>query len=126
MPGAGDKGDVAGGFLYAVDPGDLRKTRVVLRRTRYAGSAGDVVYDERQLGMLCHICEMTDDPGGARFVIVGRCKKQGVCSETFSAPGGVCRGERVVPANPGDHLHAGTGADRGKFDNGSTLCFRER
>ena len=126
MPGAGDKGDVAGGFLYAIDAGDLRKTRVVLRRTRYAGSAGDVVNDERQLGMLCHICEMTDDPGGARFVIVGRCKKQGVCSETFSAPGGVCRGERIIAADPGDHLHAGTGADRGKFDNGSTLCFRER
>ena len=126
MPGAGDKGDVAGGFLYAIDAGDLRKTRVVLRSTGYAGPAGDVVNDERQLGMLRDVGKVPDDPFGARFVVVRRCKQKRVRSEPFGAPGGVCRGERIIAADPGDHLHAGTGADRGKFDNGSTLCFRER
>ena len=125
VPGAGDKGDVAGGFLYAVDAGDLRKTRIVLRRTRYAGPAGDVVNDERQLGMLRDVGKVPDDPFGACVVVVRRCKQKRVRSEPLGAPRGVCRGERVVPTDPGDDLHAGSGVNRGELDNGSAFRLRK-
>ena len=126
MPGAGDKGNVTGGFLYAVDARYLRQTRVVLRSTGYAGPAGDVVNDERQLGMLRDVGKVPDDPLGVCFVVVRRCKQKRVRPDPFGAPRGVCRGERVVPTDPGDDFHAGTGVNRGELDNGSAFRLRKR
>ena len=89
MPRSGDKGNVTGGFLYAVDARYLRQTRVVLRCTGYAGPAGDVVNDERQLGMLRDVGKVPDDSFRTRFVVVRRCKQKRVCPEPFGAPLGV-------------------------------------
>ena len=126
MPRSGDKGNVTGGFLYAVDARYLRQTRVVLRCTGYAGPAGDVVNDERQLGMLRDVGKVPDDSFRTRFVVVRRCKQKRVRSEPFGAPRGVCRSERVVPTDPGDDFHAGTGVNRGELDNGSAFRLRKR
>ena len=100
MPRSGDKGNVTGGFLYAVDARYLRQTRVVLRCTGYAGPAGDIVNDERQFGMLRDVGKVSDDPFGACFVVVRCCKQKRVRPEPFGAPRGVCRGERVIPPIP--------------------------